>query len=197
MNRSEDPRAGYLAIASTKFAADGYHGASLADLAGAAGVTKQALLHFFRTKERLYAEVLTELAERQCAEIDAAARPNPADHLIAYFARFRTSALSRPQDVRLVVRALLDSDERARTWPMKPYLDNLIALARRTPGGRNRSTAEILAWLSHIIGAIQYLAISSPAISGMYGKDAAAAVEEHCETILAEAVRTFVASKAG
>ncbi len=192
MAKPDDPRAGYIAIATARFAAEGYHGTSLAALAQDAGVTKQALLHFFGTKERLYAEVLTDLAARLSADIAAAARPDPTDHLMAYFQAFRISALASPSAVRLVVRALLDSDERARFWPMKPYLDTLMSLAKATPGGREKPDEDVLAWLSQMIGMIQYLAISSPAMSGMYGKDLAAAIAAQFEGIIAEAVRRFV-----
>ncbi|MEO3415646.1 TetR/AcrR family transcriptional regulator [Roseovarius sp. CAU 1744] len=195
MTSKDEPRAAYIAIAAKKFSAAGYHGTSLAAVAQEAGVTKQALLHFFGTKERLYAEVLTDLAMRQCAEIDAAERPAPADHLLAYFTRFRTSVLSQPDDARLVVRALLDSHEDARTWPMKPYLDKLVELARRTPRGQAAPVDEVRAWVFQMIGAIQYLAISSSAILGMYGKGATDAVVARFEDIVAAAVGGFTSSR--
>ena len=114
MARQDDPRAEYIAVATRQFAAQGYHGTSLAALAREAGVSKQALLHFFATKERLYAEVLEALAARLCAGIEATARPDPGAHLRAYFRGLREAALERPEDARLVVRALLDSHEGAR-----------------------------------------------------------------------------------
>ncbi len=193
--RTDDPRATYVKVATQVFAAEGYHGASLARLAQASGVTKQALLHFFGTKARLYGDVLTDLARRLCADIEAASQPDPSDHLRIYFLDFRAAALASPDDVRLVVRALLDSDDRSRHWPMKPYLDRLISLARRTPGGQGRSDTEILAWLSQMIGAIQYMAISSPAISGMYGQDASKAVARQFDTMIYDSVHAFVAPR--
>lgn len=195
MGKTDDPRAGYVEIASKSFATHGFHGVSLAALAKEAGVTKQALLHFFGTKERLYAEVLAALAERLCAEIDAAAQPEPADHLLAYFQAFRSSALERPDDVRLVVRALLDSIATARKWPLKPYLDTLTDLAQQTQGGRRAKQDELLAWLSQMIGMIQYMAISAPATSGMYGSETAAAVAGRLEAIVSEAVVAFTQNR--
>ncbi|MEX0339557.1 MAG: TetR/AcrR family transcriptional regulator [Arenibacterium sp.] len=194
MAKSVDSRAGYIAIATHSFAAHGFHGVSLARLAREAGVTKQALLHFFGTKERLYGDVLTALAARLCKDIDAAARPDPSEHLLAYFQNFRAASLSEPDDVRLVVRALLDSDPAARKWPLKPYLDTIIALARRTTGGRDKSQADILAWLSQIIGMVQYVAISAPATAGMYGGDVAAGVADQFEQFVEDVVSGFTTS---
>lgn len=191
MARPDNARAGYVAIATKNFAVHGFHGASLAEMAREAGVTKQALLHFFGTKERLYAEVLTDLSKRLCADIDATTRPNPADHLLAYFQAFRASALTSPDDVRLVVRALLDSDATARTWPLKPHLDRLAALAQQTEGGKAATKDEVIAWLSQMIGMIQYMAISAPTTSGMYGRQTATAVAQRFESIVDNAVREF------
>lgn len=189
MGQPADPRGGYIAIATARFAHAGYHGTSLADVARSAGVTKQALLHFFGTKERLYAEVLTALAQRQRAQIYAAAGGGPAAQLASYFSAFAKSARSDPDDARLVVRALLDSPETARTWPMKPYLDALMDLSRAAQQGRGVSETDQLAWISHVIGAILYLAISAPAVSGMYGKSMSSDVEAHLEASVMRLVR--------
>ena len=47
-----------LLIASRRFAAQGYKAASLDDIAGAAGLSKQAVLHHFHGKEALYLAVM-------------------------------------------------------------------------------------------------------------------------------------------
>ncbi|MEM8731284.1 MAG: TetR/AcrR family transcriptional regulator [Pseudomonadota bacterium] len=192
MTRPQDPRAGYIAIASAQFARHGYHGASLAALAQASGVTKQALLHFFATKERLYAQVLEDLSKRLCAEIDAAAQPDPAAHLERYLMHFHAAALEQSDDVRLAMRALLDTDASARYRPLRPYLDRLIALGRRTPGGQHRSEAEILAWLSQMIGGVQYMAILMPAVAGMYGPQRQSDVAAQSRTLMRAQIRAFV-----
>ena len=164
-----DPADRYLDLATRRFSELGFHGVSLAMLAKDAGVTKQAVLHYFRTKERLYAEVLNRLAERLLAEIKAIEAPTPAQRLIAYFEGYAATAISTPEDARLVVRALLDSDAQARSWPLKPYLDQLTDLAVQTPRWQGAAREEALAGLYQVIGAIQYFAISAPTLSGMYG----------------------------
>ncbi|WP_170560177.1 TetR/AcrR family transcriptional regulator [Ruegeria atlantica] len=170
MNRQNDPRVGYLTVASKQFATHGYHGVSLAALAGEAGVSKQALLHFFGTKQKLYSEVLSGLASRQFAEIEAAKQPDPVMHLKTYLDRFLASNLSLPDDARLTVRALLDVHANAKVWPMKAYLDRLIEIASHTPAGQEASEIELRARVFQLIGAVQYFAISMTAIGGMYGK---------------------------
>ena len=169
MMQNPTPADRYLDLATTRFSELGFHGVSLAMVAKDAGVTKQAVLHYFRTKERLYAEVLNRLAARLLAEIKAIEAPTPAQRLIAYFESYAATAISTPEDARLVVRALLDSDAQARSWPLKPYLDQLIDLALQTPRWQGAAREEALAGLYQVIGAIQYFAISAPTLSGMYG----------------------------
>lgn len=169
MTQKPNPADRYLDLATKQFSELGFHGVSLAMVAKDAGVTKQAVLHYFRTKERLYAEVLNRLAARLLAEIKAIEAPTPAQRLIAYFESYAATAISTPEDARLVVRALLDSDAQARSWPLKPYLDQLTDLALQTPRWQGASREEALAGLYQVIGAIQYFAISAPTLSGMYG----------------------------
>ncbi|MDJ0614729.1 MAG: TetR/AcrR family transcriptional regulator [Rhizobiaceae bacterium] len=172
MNKSFGPRDVYIAIASRRFGSDGFHGTSLAALAKDAGVTKQALLHFFGTKERLYAEVLNALASRLCSEVESFSDSDPIKHLTDYLLKFAQSTLESPQDARLVVRALLDSDPSARAWPMKPYLDKMNTLVIAASKQTSFSEEEARGWFFPVLGAVQYFAISSTAISGMYGSDA-------------------------
>lgn len=188
MTRPLSPRAGYIATAARQFAAQGYHGASLAAVARDAGVTKQALLHFFGSKDRLYAEVLTDLADRLSADIDAAHHPEAADHLDAYVTSLYQQAMQGASDARLVVRALLDSDGTRRRWPMKPYLDRLVALVRATPRGRSMTDTAALAWVFQQIGMTQYLTISTTAISAMYGPTARDEVGDQMLRIARDAV---------
>lgn len=193
MANSIDPRAGYISVATDMFAANGYHGASLASVAREADVTKQALLHFFGTKEALYAEVLVSLSDRLIAQIAAAHDPDPVVHLQHYFEAFLTSTRADPTDVRLVVRALLDSNPGARRWPLKSYLDQLSAIAMQTDGGRRAAENDVLAWLSQMIGMVQYVAISNAAVSGMYGEQSAAHLADRLSDRLYLDVEAFAA----
>ena len=61
-----DTRKALLDAATRLFASAGFHGASLANIADALGLTKQALLHHFGAKEKLYGEVLV----REVLDID-------------------------------------------------------------------------------------------------------------------------------
>ncbi len=80
------PRATILDAAAKLFAAHGFEGASLNDVAQAVGVTKAAVYHYFPTKKDIFDEMMIDLLERQyaavSAEVNAAA--TPPDRLKAF-----------------------------------------------------------------------------------------------------------------
>jgi len=173
MKPSGDAKLAYIAVATRRFAMDGFHGTSLSHLAKDAGVSKQALLHFFKTKEALYAATLTALAERMMQDLIACRHADPAQWLSDYFTTLCQNAYADPTDMRLVVHALLDSDQNARKWPLRPYIDQLIRITSDTSGGQAAEVSAQRAWVSQMIGMIQYHIISVPTVSGMYGADTA------------------------
>ena len=191
MKPSGDAKSAYIAVATRRFAMDGFYGTSLSNLAKDAGVSKQALLHFFKTKEALYAATLTALAERMIQDLIACLHADPTQWLSDYFTTLCENAFADPTDMRLVVHALLYSDQNARKWPLRPYLDELIRITSATSGGRAEEVSAQLAWVSQMIGMIQYHIISVPTVSGMYGADAATDLQVEMVKRIEHAVHGF------
>lgn len=67
----ERTRADLLAAARRVFAAKGYEGAAVGDIAAEAGYTKGALYAHFDSKEAIFLEIARELAAQEAAETDA------------------------------------------------------------------------------------------------------------------------------
>ena len=160
--------------ATRHFADRGFYGASIAEIASDLGVTKQALLHHFGTKEKLYGEVLQGISQHFIAQVIQAAtmEGDPAkkveDVLLALHANAQTARL----ETQLLMRELLDNKRRAATaqaWYLKPFLDALIAMLKRTKGWADASDAEALAAIYQALGAINYFAISEETLSHMFG----------------------------
>lgn len=191
MKPSGDAKSVYIAVATRRFAMDGFHGTSLSNLAKDAGVSKQALLHFFKTKEALYAATLTVLADRMMQDLITCRRVDPVKWLTDYFTTLCQNAYADPTDMRLVFHALLDSDQNARKWPLKPYLDELMRITSETSGGRTKEVSAQLAWVSQMIGMIQYHIISVPTVSGMYGADTATVLQSEMVKRIEHAVHEF------
>lgn len=103
-------RAALLAAARSLFAERGFHGASVGDVADAAGLRKPSLFHHFATKEQLHREVMNDIfAELSRAIAGPVAAPGTYaqrldvvnDALVGYFA-------ANPDAARLLFREALD-----------------------------------------------------------------------------------------
>ncbi|MBM36487.1 MAG: TetR/AcrR family transcriptional regulator [Actinomycetota bacterium] len=64
-----------LDVAMTAFAANGYHGTSMNDVAKAAGITKPVLYQHFASKRDLYVELVDDVADRLANEVVSAVDP--------------------------------------------------------------------------------------------------------------------------
>lgn len=113
------PRERILTAALAAFAARGVGASSIQDVADAAGMSKQALMHHFRTKELLRAGVYQLLAERLRDQIPEAA----AELVSRSHDRYRgllEVALRRfadnPELSRFLVFELLERPEKVREW---------------------------------------------------------------------------------
>lgn len=170
-----DTRDAFLKAAKKLFADKGFYGTSIAAIATELGLTKQALIHHFGTKERLYGEVLSQLAGHLTALVKrtGAAHPGPAEQLEELLLGLYENTLKYPDDTQLLMRELLDNKgraEHAHSWYLKDFLDAVAALVRKTPKGQTLSHAEALARIYMILGAANFFAVSQPTLRNMYGQ---------------------------
>ncbi len=166
-----DTRRQLLKAAKRLFAERGFYGASIAQIAEELGITKQALLHHFGYMERLYDEVMIQMAE-DLARVVAKAQaldPDPKRQLEALLVKLYGNLFEHPQDTQLLMRELLDNRSRAEhahSWRMKGFLDALTAMvAKASP---RLARAEALARVYLVLGAINYVAVSEPTLKQMY-----------------------------
>jgi AcrR family transcriptional regulator len=68
---AEARRAQLLDVARAVFAADGYHGAAMEQIASSAGVTKPVLYQHFESKKELYLALLHEDMSRLLAQVES------------------------------------------------------------------------------------------------------------------------------
>ena len=171
----EDTREQLLESATKLFAAKGFYGASLANIADELGLTKQALLHHFGRKEKLYAEILARISDRMLGLVETARADNeePADQLLAALLAMYELSLEAPHETRIIMRELLDSERRAdevHSWYLRPFLDSLIQITRTIPGSGTLSRTDALTRVYPMLGAMSYFIVSDVVLQQMYGK---------------------------
>lgn len=116
-----------LEAAAGAFAASGYEGATLEDIASAAGIRRPSLLYHFRSKEALYAAVV-ERAFHELGQALGWAMLQPggfAARLDALAACFGGFLATRPSFAPLMLREMLDGQGPGRDLLLR-HLDPLL-----------------------------------------------------------------------
>ena len=170
----EHTREKFLVTAKRMFAARGFYGTSIANISEDVGMTKQALLHHFGSKEKLYAEIMQEIGHRSMSILATAqAQDSTAE------AKFKTALLDLydmeakyPQDTQIMFRELLDVERRAsdiHNWYFKPFLEALVLMLKQVKAPEKLSHKQALAAVYPILGSINYLIASKFVLQQMYG----------------------------
>ncbi|MEM9533732.1 MAG: TetR/AcrR family transcriptional regulator [Pseudomonadota bacterium] len=159
----------FIHAASSLFAEKGFYGASMDQIAREVGLTKQALIHHFGSKEKLYGAVLQGISERLLAQLEK--QPEGAASFAVAVERLYQTTLKNPGDTRLLMRELLDNRARAAkagTWYLRPFLDGLAERLRQQPGWEKAKARDIAAHVYQILGAINFFAVSTVTLEQMY-----------------------------
>jgi TetR/AcrR family transcriptional regulator len=119
------PRETLIALALRAFAERGYAGASMAEIAGSAGLRKASLFHHFATKEALYLEVLQSIITELGALVsEARLLRGPFIERLDRLGTLGTGYFgTHPGAARLLLRELLDSG---------PFYEGVGSLAVRS-----------------------------------------------------------------
>ncbi|MEO0744791.1 MAG: TetR family transcriptional regulator C-terminal domain-containing protein [Pseudomonadota bacterium] len=101
------------------FAVHGYRGATLDQIAEAAGLSKPNILYYFAGKEEIHVTLLSQLMETwldPLVEMDAAG--DPLDEILSYVQRKLDMARDLPRESRLFANEILQGAPR-----MRPHLE--------------------------------------------------------------------------
>lgn len=195
---ARDTRTLILERAEELFAERGFYGTSIAAIVSELGLTKQALLHYFSTKEKLYGEVLGNIAQAflELEEGKANYESDPVARVTLYFESLFEWTLTRQNKTIVLMRELLDNRPRAENvevWYLSSFLERIIAMVKAVPGWEHSSDAQALGVAYTWIGAINYFAISEPTLTGIFG---ARQVEEFSQGYPAQLKSLIAASLA-
>lgn len=178
-----------LVAAERLFASRGFHGTSLRDVASAARLPLATTVYHFPRKEKLYAAVLEAIADELVARLNVAfaedAWPEDVeawkDRLYAYASELVGWMLVQPEQVRLLMRELLDNPTRvakAAKLPLAPFLEqSCILVARAAHAGAVVLTAPPEVLVLHVVGGIGYYVVAQPTVERIVGESRARKLE--------------------
>ena len=171
-----DTRQRLLDIAEQLFAERGFYGVSIAAIASEVGFTKQGLLHYFNSKEKLYGAILQRISDdfqEQQTEAEQASA-EPIESLKQFYAALAEPTETNTRRTRLLMRELLDNNARAtnaENWYLREFLERLIVMVKAIEGLHTLSDEEALIFAYQLLGAVNYFLISPATLSGIFGKD--------------------------
>ena len=164
----------FVAAAERLFADRGFYGASIAAIARELGLTKQALLHHFGSKEKLYGEVLAKISNEleASSHVIAEKTSDPSGQLEELVVAQYRKVMANEASARLLMRELLDNEQRAQqasNWYLKPYLDQLLETAAEIDTLEHLDRGSRLALVYQLLGAAHYFAVSQPTLEQIFG----------------------------
>ncbi len=157
------------------FSEKGFYGTSINDIAARVNVSKQALLHHFKTKEKIYAAVLEGAAGHLHSIVIQAAGASklPWQQLATFFTAMNQLEQRELRLTILLMRELLDNRERsesAHKWFLRPFLDALVAIVEQGQKIGEFKAVPAFAFVYQLLGASQYYLISLPTLKQLYSE---------------------------
>jgi TetR/AcrR family transcriptional regulator len=114
------------------FSTEGFRGATLDQIAAAAGLSKPNLLYYFPSKEAIYTQLLSKLLETwldPLRKLDAAG--DPVDEILGYVMRKFQMSCTMPRESRLFANEIVQGAPRILDQiegPLKSLVDRKAAL---------------------------------------------------------------------
>ena len=169
-----DTRQRLLDIAEQLFAERGFYGVSIAAIASEVGFTKQGVLHYFNSKEKLYGAILQRISDDfQEQQTNAEQASNePTERLQQFFAALAETTETNMRRTRLLMRELLDNNARVagtNNWYLRELLERLIVMVKGVEELHTLSDEEALIFAYQLLGAVNYFLISSATLRGIFG----------------------------
>jgi AcrR family transcriptional regulator len=179
--RSTEPdvRSRAVSAATRLFAARGFDGTALQDIADAVGVTKPAVLHHFPSKEHIRTAVLDGILAHWKETLPRLlmAATASSDRFDAVFGELHRFFAQDPDRARLVLREMLDRPTEMRRilrGAVRPWLDAIADYIRAgQDGGRHFADADAEAYVVHMLQLVISATASAPVTSSVLDGDAA------------------------
>ena len=171
-----DTRQRLLDTAEQLFAERGFYGVSIAAIASEMGFTKQGVLHYFNSKEKLYGAILQRISDdfqEQQTEAEKASE-EPTDRLKQFYAALAEPTDTNTRRTRLLMRELLDNNARAtnaESWYLSEFLERLIDMVKAIEDLHALSDEEALTFAYQLLGAVNYFLISPATLRGIFGSE--------------------------
>jgi AcrR family transcriptional regulator len=170
-----DVRASVIQAATRLFAAHGFDGTALQDVADAVGVSKPAVLHHFPSKEHIRQAVLDGILEHWQGTLPRLLLAATAgeERFEAVFGELHRFFAADGDRARVVLREALDRPAEARkllAGPVRPWIQAIAGYIRSGQGGgRHHADADPEAYVVHMLQLVLAATASAPLTTALLG----------------------------
>lgn len=165
-----------VAAATRLFAANGFDATSLQEVADAVGITKQAVLHHFPSKERIRLGVLDAILTHWKVELPRLLLSATASHdrFDAVFGELGRFFAASPERARFIVREVLDrpAEAKAMLRAIKPILAGVAGYIRAGLGD-HADDVDPDAYVIHVMQLVIGAAAMADVTASLLGSDVA------------------------
>ena len=190
MARPDTTRERLLLVAEELFAKKGFLGASIREIGATLGIANSSILYHFPSKERLYAAILTRIADSIKAATDDLLQnsSDPSEQVQVMMERLLDWTQANTCYTQIIVRELMENSDRL-AQARHLYLSRVVE-AMRLPLDKMKSEGKLrlsdpALFLIHLIGSVSYFSIAIPTVSHITGhKDTEDLKRKYKETLL-------------
>jgi AcrR family transcriptional regulator len=167
----QDVRSQVIAAATRLFAARGFEGTSLQDLADVVGVTKPAVLHHFPSKEHIRTAVMESLLEhwREVLPRLLLAASAGEDRFDAIYGELQRFFGANPDLARVLIREALDRPDSTQSLlrgPVRPWLSAIAGYVQAgTEHGRHPPDLDPEAYVILALQLVIFTSAMGPVVS--------------------------------
>jgi len=197
-----DVRSAVVAAATRLFAAHGFDGTALQDVADAVGVTKPAVLHHFPSKEHIRQAVLDGILEHWRGTLPRlllAATASEA-RFEAVFGELHRFFAADGDRARVVLREALDRPAEARrllAGPVRPWIQAIAGyIEAGKESGRHHAETDAEAYVVHMLQLVLAATASAPVTTALLGEGARARYDRELARIARASLFTHRADEA-
>jgi AcrR family transcriptional regulator len=184
-----DVRAAVVAAATRLFAAHGFDGTALQDVADAVGVTKPAVLHHFPSKEHVRQAVLDAILEHWQGTLPRLllAATASEERFEAVFGELHRFFAADGDRSRVILREALDRPAEAKkilAGPVRPWIQAIAGYIREGQArGRHHAEADAEAYVVHMLQLVLAATAAAPVTTLLLGEGARARYDRELSRI--------------
>ena len=167
-------REAILGAALEVFSSEGFRGATLDKIAGAAGLSKPNLLYYFPSKDAIYTEVLSSLLETWLDPLrDIQGSGDPIEEILGYVRRKLEMSRDYPRESRLFANEIVQGAPRILDQiegPLRRLVDEKSALMKTWAEAGQIARIDPYHLIFSIWATTQHYADFSVQVTGILGR---------------------------